>query len=50
MDATLPTETEPDRWRRILAEKIETIVAMRDLLQSSAQADAFKHDVIGDFE
>jgi hypothetical protein len=31
IDASLAAETESDRWRRILAEKVETIVKIRGL-------------------
>jgi hypothetical protein len=46
MDAILAAETEPDRWRRIFAEKIEIIVTIRDLSQASAEAEAFRHVVV----
>jgi hypothetical protein len=46
IEAFLAAETEPARWRRRLAEKIETIVTIRGLSQASAKAEAFKHVVI----
>jgi hypothetical protein len=46
MDAILAAESEPDRWRRLVAEKIETIIKMRSLPQASAKAEAFKQVVI----
>ena len=46
IDAFLEAETEPDRWRRLLAEKIETIVKMRGLPRPDAEAEAFRHIVI----
>jgi hypothetical protein len=46
IDAFLKAETVPDRWRRLLAEKIDTIVKMRGLSRLDAEADAFRHVVI----
>jgi hypothetical protein len=46
IDAFLEAETEPDRWRRRLAEKIETIVKIRGLPRPDAEAEAFRHIVI----
>ena len=46
IDAFLEAETEPDRWRRLLSEKIETIVKVRDLPRPDAEAEAFRHIVI----
>jgi hypothetical protein len=46
IDAFLEAETEPNRWRRLLAEKIETIVKMRGLPRPDAEAEAFRHIVI----
>jgi hypothetical protein len=45
IDAFLEAETEPDRWRRLLSEKIETIVKMRGLPRPDAGAEAFQHIV-----
>src|SRR5260370_30518628 len=36
IDAFLEAETEPDRWHRLLAEKIETVVKMRRLPRRDA--------------
>jgi hypothetical protein len=47
IDALLEAETEPDRWRRLLAEKIETLVKMRGLPRRDAETEAFRHLVIG---
>ncbi len=47
IDAFLEAETEPDRWRRLLAEKIETVVKMRGLPRRDAETEAFRHVVIG---
>jgi hypothetical protein len=49
-DAILAAETEPDRWRRVLAEKIETIMQLRGLPRPDAEREAFKHVVIESFE
>ena len=46
IDAFLKAETESDRWRRLLAEKIETVVKMRGLPRPNAEAEAFRHIVI----
>jgi hypothetical protein len=46
IEAFLEAETAPDRWRRLLAEKLETIVKMRGLARSDAEAEAFRHIVI----
>ena len=46
IDAFLEAETEPDRWRRLLAEKIETVAKMRCLPHPDAEAEAFRHIVI----
>jgi hypothetical protein len=46
IDAFLKAETQPDRWRRCLAEKVETIVKMRGLPRADAEAEAFRHIVI----
>jgi hypothetical protein len=37
---------QPDRWRRLLAEKIETIVKMRGLPHPDAATEAFRLIVI----
>jgi hypothetical protein len=47
IDALLEAETEPDRWRRLLAEKIETVVKMRGLPRRDAETEAFRDVVIG---
>jgi hypothetical protein len=46
IDAFVKAETEPNRWRRLLAEKIETTVKMRGLPRPDAAVDAFRHIVI----
>jgi hypothetical protein len=46
VDAILAAETESDRWRRILAEKVETIVKMRGLTRPDAEREAFQHVLI----
>ena len=46
VDAFLKAEMEPDRWGRLLAERIETIVKMRGLPRLDAGAEAFRHIVI----
>jgi hypothetical protein len=43
MDAILAAETEPDRWRRALAEKVETIMQPRGLTRHDAEREAFRH-------
>jgi hypothetical protein len=40
MDATLPTDTESDRRRRVLAEKVETIMTIRGLTRPDAEREA----------
>jgi hypothetical protein len=46
IDAFLEAETDADRWRRLLSEKIETIVKVRGLPRPDAEAEAFRHIVI----
>jgi hypothetical protein len=46
IDALLEAETEPDRWRRRLAEKIETVMRMRALSRREAEREAFQHLVV----
>jgi hypothetical protein len=46
MDAILAAETESDRWRRVLAEKIETVVKIRGLPRPEAEHEAFQHVLI----
>jgi hypothetical protein len=46
MDAILAAETQSDRWRRILAEKLETIMTIRGLTLHDAEREAFEHVVI----
>jgi hypothetical protein len=46
MDAILAVETEPERWQRLLAEKIETIVKVRGLTRLDAEREAFRHVVV----
>ena len=46
IDAVRKGETRPNRWRRLLAEKIETIVKMRGLPRPDAEAEAFRHIVV----
>jgi hypothetical protein len=46
MDAILAAEREPDRWRRALAEKVETIMQLRVLARPDAEREAFQHIVI----
>jgi hypothetical protein len=43
IDAFLNAETAPDRWRRLFAEKIETVVKMCGLPHPDAEAEAFRH-------
>jgi hypothetical protein len=45
IDAFLEAETDADRWRRLLSEKIETIVKVRGLQRPDAEAEAFQHIV-----
>ena len=44
--AILAAETESDRWRRTLAEKVETITRLRGLARPDAEREAFKHVLI----
>ena len=46
INALLEAETEPDRWRRRLAEKIETFMRMRALSRHEAEYEAFQHLVV----
>jgi hypothetical protein len=46
IDALLEAETEPDRWRRRLAEKTETLMRMRALSFHEAEREAFQHLVV----
>ena len=46
IDAPLAAETEPHRWRRTLAEKVDTIVKMRGLTQRDAEHEALEHVVV----
>jgi hypothetical protein len=46
MDAILAAETESDRWRRILAEKTQTITQLRGLTRPDAEREAFQHVVV----
>jgi hypothetical protein len=46
VDAFLSAETEPERWRRILAEKVETIMKVRALERPNAEREAFRHVVV----
>jgi hypothetical protein len=46
VEAFLSAEKEPERWRRILAEKVETIVKVRGLERPDAERAAFRHIVI----
>jgi hypothetical protein len=46
MDAVLAAETESDRWRRVLAEKTQTITQLRGLTRLGAEREAFQHVVI----
>ena len=46
MDAILGAETESDRWRRVLAEKVETITQLRGLSRHDAEREAFQHVLI----
>ena len=50
IDAFLKAETESDRWRRLLAEKIETVVKMRGLPRPNAEAEAPTIDFAGSFK
>jgi hypothetical protein len=45
IDAFLEAETDADRWRRLLSEKIETIVKVRGLPRPDVEAEAFRHIV-----
>ena len=40
--AILAAETESDRWRRVLAEKVETIMQPRGLTRPDAKCEAFQ--------
>jgi hypothetical protein len=46
VDAILAAETEPHRWRRVLAEKVETIMTIRGLSRLDAEREAFQHVLI----
>jgi hypothetical protein len=46
MDAILAAETESDRWRRVLAEKIETVMTIRGLPRPEAEREAIQHILI----
>jgi hypothetical protein len=46
IDALLVAETEPHRWRRALAEKVETIMQLRGLTRPDAEREAFQHVVV----
>jgi hypothetical protein len=50
MDAILAAEAESDRWRRILAEKVETIIRIRGLTRPDAEREAFQRVVVEFFE
>jgi hypothetical protein len=41
MDAILAAETESNRWRRVIAEKIETVMTIRGLPRPDAEREAF---------
>ena len=43
MDAILAAEAESDRWRRILAEKVETIIRIRGLTRPDAERARVRH-------
>jgi hypothetical protein len=43
MDAILAAETESDRSRRALAEKVETIMQLRGMPRDDAEREAFPH-------
>jgi hypothetical protein len=43
VDAILAAETESDRWRRILVEKVETIIQLRALPRLEAEREGFEH-------
>jgi hypothetical protein len=46
IDAFLAAETENDRWRRTLAEKVETIMQLRGMTRHDAEREAFQQIVI----
>jgi hypothetical protein len=46
VDAILAAETESDHWRRVLAEKTQTIMMIRGLSRHDAEREAFEHVVI----
>ena len=46
VDAILAAEMESDRWRRVLAEKIETVMTIRGLPRPDAGREAFQHFLI----
>jgi hypothetical protein len=48
VDAILAVETESDRRRRVLAEKVETIMTIRGLPRLDAEREAFEH-VLSDY-
>jgi hypothetical protein len=35
-----------DRWRRVLAEKVETIMELRGMTRHDAEREAFQHVVV----
>jgi hypothetical protein len=41
VDEILAAETESNRWRRVLAEKIETVMTIRGLPRPDAEREAF---------
>ena len=43
MDAILAAETESDRWRRALAEKVEAIVRLRGMTRHDAERARVRH-------
>jgi hypothetical protein len=46
VDAILAAETESDRRRRVLAEKIETVMTIRGLPRPDAEHEVFEHVVV----
>jgi hypothetical protein len=42
MDAILAAETESDCWRRVLAERVDTLMTVRGLSRPDAERKAFQ--------
>jgi hypothetical protein len=46
MDSILAAETPPERWRRLFAEKVDTLMQFLGLPRLEAEREAFRHIVI----